>query len=1581
MRRQRLRLENPLQFQAECAVNADAHARRRQRMRAENSYELDAQRARNADAQARRRQHMRAENPSRLDAERAQDANSHARRRQRMRAAISSEQDAERARNADSQSRRRQRMRANEPHRLSARGCMNLPSPFTLGAMGYSCLRCEALHFQQEQTGRHRRVYSTCCRKGKVRLAPMREMPPHLAILFPRATGVDEDVRAHHLLPPTLASVPLPELQRKFMEAVRHYNGAMAFASVSAEVDVLRGRGPPSYRIHGQVYHFLGSPVPDPERPPAFAQLYFIDTEEAVRHQMSGMGEDNGGWQLNMDIMRHLQGIIREVNPYAQLYVQMREVVAEYERRGTRVPNLEIAFANSGECRVRNESVPTAAEVAAVFPEGHLEDRPNEFVVHVRGREPGGRGGLKRLPATHAAVDPLCYPLLFPYGDPGWHTQLRSLASVDDSENGTCEGIVMRSSVAREEHNGDEEQMGQGRGGRGEHDERVDAWEEEHQDEQEGGDCEVQREEGQHALKQKVTMREFYAYRIAQRPVHNPLLFVGRLFQQYLVDAYVRIERTRLDFQRNNQQLLRADTYRGLTDFVANEAHYRNITPGRVFVLPSTFIGGPRHMNELYMDAMAICRRFGAPDLFVTVTCNPQWPEINAQLGVGQGPSDRPDLVATVFKLKLDEFFEDVLKRHVLGKVVAYTSVIEFQKRGLPHCHVLLVFDPADKPRDLDAIDSIASAEIPNPVAFPELHNKVTKFMIHGPCGAANMHAPCMADGQPGTVCIRNFPKLLCGETRVSGNSFPTYRRRNMYRTLKRGTIVDDRWVVPYNPYLLCRYDAHINVEICASVKAYKYIFKYIFKGPDRIVIHARTTAEGGREEVLHLDEIEAYVKSRYISASEAVWRLREYALSRRSHAVVRLAVHLENEQTVVFHPVEEEAALERGGLDTTLTAWFKLNMSDVHARAIPYADIPEHYVFDKRLRRWKRRAREGSDRAPIGRMYSVNPRDRERFFLHLLLLYTPGAISYADLRTIDGHECRTFQEACEVRELTSTDDEWEKCLREAAQWAMPGQLRSLFAMLVIWCCVVNVERLFETFRQALSEDYVEIPDVAAARAYDDIDCMLVQQGHPGLADLGVVRPMDQEPSHADDRLMGVQMSVDERSRAALNSDQMRIHDEVVNAATSTLARGCFFVDGPGGTEKTLLYNVIVNSLKGLHRTVVCVAWTGIAAMLLPGGATAHSTFKIPLDLDASSVLCLRGQSPEAHKLRAADVIIWDEAPMAPANALDAVDRGLRTLMRNDLPFGGKVMVLGGDFRQVLPVIPRGSMSEQMAASIKSSNVWWRFQVRHLTQNMRTSEDQVEFARWLLRIGDGVLVPDVELPRECIVHGDLADAVFGAGMQEGRTSHFHSTVILAPTNTDCDAINANVNERICGEAIEYKSIDTMDDEGSHALYPVEFLNTLNVTGIPPHVLRLRMGSIVLLLRNLNLKRGLCNGVRMVVCKMEQHVLEVELLTGPFAGSREFIPRIEHRPALSQMPINFVRKQFPVQLAFAMTINKAQGQTFDKLGLWLERPVFTHGQLYVALSRVCSKGSLFVKLPNGMTSTRNVVGPSWENNIR
>ena len=181
---------------------------------------LNSRRARNARIEARRRSRLRVENPVQVQIERARNANAQARRRQRMRTGNPTEWNAERARNTNSHARRRQHARLQEPHRLSARGCLNLPPALTLGAMRHKCIRCEALHFEQEQTSRQRHAYSTCCRKGKVRLAPVREMPLHLAILFPHMTNVDESVCAHHLLPPTLAHVPLHELRRDFMHAI-----------------------------------------------------------------------------------------------------------------------------------------------------------------------------------------------------------------------------------------------------------------------------------------------------------------------------------------------------------------------------------------------------------------------------------------------------------------------------------------------------------------------------------------------------------------------------------------------------------------------------------------------------------------------------------------------------------------------------------------------------------------------------------------------------------------------------------------------------------------------------------------------------------------------------------------------------------------------------------------------------------------------------------------------------------------------------------------------------------------------------------------------------------------------------------------------------------------------------------------------------------------------------------------------------------------------------------------------------------------------------------------------------------------
>jgi hypothetical protein len=209
---------------------------------------------------------------------------------------------------------------------------------------------------------------------------------------------------------------------------------------------------------------------------------------------------------------------------------------------------------------------------------------------------------------------------------------------------------------------------------------------------------------------------------------------------------------------------------------------------------------------------MAIVRTFGKPDLFITMTCNPKWKEITSALKPGQTPADRPDLVTRVFRLKLQALLDDLIKHGILGRVVAHIHVVEWQKRGLPHAHILLILHPDHKPRTPAEIDSIVSAELPSREINPRLYTIVTNSMLHGPCGEGHSNCPCMKNGQ----CKQKFPKLFQETTYASNKTFPLYRRRNQGHTFTKGDFIyDNCWIVPYNPYLCLKYNCHINVEIC----------------------------------------------------------------------------------------------------------------------------------------------------------------------------------------------------------------------------------------------------------------------------------------------------------------------------------------------------------------------------------------------------------------------------------------------------------------------------------------------------------------------------------------------------------------------------------------------------------------------------------------------------------------------------------------------------------------------------------------------------------------------------------------------
>lgn len=231
---------------------------------------------------------------------------------------------------------------------------------------------------------------------------------------------------------------------------------------------------------------------------------------------------------------------------------------------------------------------------------------------------------------------------------------------------------------------------------------------------------------------------------------------------------------------------------------------------------------------------------------------------------------------------------------------------------------------------------------------------------------------------------------------------------------------------------------------------------------------------------------------------------------------------------------------------------------------------------------------------------------------------------------------------------------------------------------------------------------------------------------------------------------------------------------------------------------------------------------------------------------------------------------------------------------------------------------------------------------------------------------DAKSADSIILPPQCISE-NVIDDVFPAGFQADDET-MHQRFILAPLNEDSRLINEEIRSRLQGEIITYKSIDTVgaNPNEDHAilqqLYPTEFLNSVTLSGLPPHELNLKKGAIVMMMRNLCVAQGLCNGTRLIIEDMQPKVIKARIITGAFTGTTHFIPRItlttEDEP---DVPFNLCRRQFPIKLAYAMTINKAQGQTADFVGLYLKNPVFTHGQLYVACSRVRSFDSLRIQV--------------------
>ena len=688
--------------------------------------------------------------------------------------------------------------------------------------VGQACMCCEAALFPPEECEvprRRGRVHGrSCCAQGQVCIRPVLHPPeaggggggpPDGAEAATSGDAVARDARA--LFHDAFLSSPVSmSYGMMFRRWGRLLNSMFAMVCQTVLRREMPARGMPAYVVNCRLTHRVGALLPDAGGTPRFAQMYVHDEQTnpdvadversvaprrvssnvtALRNYFARQGSAAPGRptrELLEDMVQRILAVLRRCNPYVAAFVTAGQRMAELSPDEQMHVRLEI---DSGR----------ASDRAAHVPDGSNGRRGLYSEVAILTNEEGitgehfaalGRGGnMQRMRMDHPAFDPMYFVLLFPYGDDGWRAGMT---------------LIPKWSVAPTT-------LADPR------------WPSLH-----GAPHDVRRSVV-HSGRTRITPMQYYAHRLHWRngDLHaggRRVLMSGRLFQEYVCTAWARTESERLMYHVNNQATIRVDTYSSLRAAYDNAQAEGAPMPacGRTVVLSRSFIGGPRDIANRYHDAMAVIRATRKPSLFITMTCNPRWREIQQCLPYNSKPEDHPELLARVFKMKLDELLRDIKDRHVLGRAEAIMSVVEFQYRGLPHAHILVVLCQADASLTTDRIDDIVSTELP-PETQPRLRNLVLEHMVHNDCEAD--HGCMCRRRSDGRECRWKFPREYCDVTSWSESVlFPRTRRRRGDSAMWNGRVVTNQWVAGYNAYLLDRYECHFNIEVVASLDSVKYL-------------------------------------------------------------------------------------------------------------------------------------------------------------------------------------------------------------------------------------------------------------------------------------------------------------------------------------------------------------------------------------------------------------------------------------------------------------------------------------------------------------------------------------------------------------------------------------------------------------------------------------------------------------------------------------------------------------------------------------------------------------------------------------
>ena len=1063
----------------------------------------------------------------------------------------------------------------------------------------------------------------------------------------------------------------------------------------------------------------------------------------------------------------------------------------------------------------------------------------------------------------------------------------------------------------------------------------------------------------------------------------NRFQLMARLGQTYIVDQVSRAIDNRLEWVKHNQSTIMGTGPRNNNLDVENEGE-DNGSDEKSF-LSQSHHGSRRHLKSLAHNALCIVSECGRPSVFITVTCNPLWPEIQERLFSGQTAFDRPDVTCRVFKARLSALLNNIREHKYFGPLHSTNyliHVIEYQHRGLPHTHIVVQFSNMPSFENKDAlaawIDKYISACVPEITndSTPEdikYANYVTTHMRHK-CSRSF----CLDENG---ICKKGFGNnTIQRNTSFGLRGFPMYKRLNE----------NDLFIVPHVRAILLDWNGHANVEFAGSTYIVIYLYKYLFKGSKKVRFQLTNA-----DDVADDNEIKLYIRGRFMCSMDAVWRVLGYDTYPKSTPTVR----------IIKARIPE--FINTYLLSNKLTDLHVYFCRPVAYEDLKYTDFFKTYTWAKKLPIKLQTTIEGIDTyysvhvleldiiiyiykrsdmsKCITRMEMLYPSSGEIWYVRLLLINRPCA-SFEDARSKDGVIYDTFQLSAIAHGYVTDELEALRCFESSIGFSSPAELRSLFVMLTLQGGSTLEIFHREDLQTAMLEDY-QLDRGSRRMAYNDLLNDLayrVQDEGRTLSQYGLPEPEELETEldrelvryDANEQLLLLNNLNNQTPNTA---EQQIIFNYVLQALRNNRTK-MIFIQGMGGSGKSTLTKKIMAASRAEGFLTLGCASTGIAATVYENFHTAHGLFKFPVveeedkEVNEPPTCQLQNNPQRKELLDAAKLIVWDESL---ANNRDIFE----DVYNVTNGFKGKVIILIGDSRQLPPVIVHGERIDIVSASIKSSYLWPRFTVFKLTQNMRlrgildnSQERQRNYAETLLAIGEG-RTDSIHAPPLCGDDNSDGHMLYALPMishfigdEEGikEATEFilpggfdpdtmYKRTILATTNEKVDKWNETIQDLNPNELRTLTSADQLaevDDPKSilKDMLTEDILKHFNKNGVPPHILRLKVGDICIILRNLSKKDNLTNNTRVRVMAIQTYGIKVQTIS---STPKVFvIPRIRFKFRLPfGESYQMIRTQFPLRLAYCMTINKSQGQEFEAVLLDLRNPPFTHGHLYVALSRV------------------------------